>query len=71
MRAKKHKNTLEWYKYNPLEPLKIGLKGAKWSLKSGFFGGKKWVIGLGKLRAGTQSRKAKWCKMQIIPLNFG
>ena len=44
-KAKKHKNALQWYKYNPLEPLKIGLKGAKWSLKSGFFGGKKWVIG--------------------------
>ena len=26
---------------------------------------KKWVIGLGKLRIGSQSRKAKWCKMQV------
>ena len=43
----------------------------KMAIKKWFFGGKKWVFGLGKLRAGTQSRKAKWCKMQIIPLNFG
>jgi len=27
---------------------------------------KKWVIGLGKLRAGNQIRKAKWCKMQVL-----
>ena len=27
---------------------------------------KKWVIGLGKLRAGIQIRKAKWCKMQVL-----
>ena len=25
------------------------------------FRGKKWVIGLGKLRVANQSRKAKWC----------
>ena len=33
----------------------------KWGL-----GAKKWVIGLGKLRAGNQIRKAKWCKMQVL-----
>ena len=27
---------------------------------------KKWVIGLGKLRAGNQIRKAKWYKMQVL-----
>ena len=27
---------------------------------------KKWVIGLEKLRAGNQIRKAKWCKMQAL-----
>ena len=27
---------------------------------------KKWVIGLGKLLAGNQIRKAKWCKMQVL-----
>ena len=27
---------------------------------------KKWVIGLEKLRAGNQTRKAKWCKMHPL-----
>ena len=30
------------------------------------FGGKKRVIGLFKIRAGNQTRKAKWCKMQVL-----
>ena len=29
------------------------------------FGGKNRVIGLLKIRAGNQTRKAKWCKMQV------
>ncbi len=30
------------------------------------FRGKKRVIGLEKIRGGDQSRKAKWCKMQVL-----
>ena len=30
------------------------------------FRGKKRVIGLEKLRGGDQTRKAKWCKMQVL-----
>ena len=30
------------------------------------FGGKNRVIGLLKIRAGNQTRKAKWCKMQVL-----
>ena len=37
---------------------KIAVK--KWGL-----GDKKWVIGLGKLWGGDQTRKAKWYKMQV------
>ena len=37
---------------------KIAVK--KWGL-----GDKKWVNGLGKLWGGDQTRKAKWCKMQV------
>jgi len=33
----------------------------KWVLR-----GKKGVIGLEKIRGGDQSRKAKWCKMQVL-----
>ena len=38
---------------------KIGTK--KWG-----FRGKKWVIGVEKLRAGNQTRKTKWYKMQVF-----
>ena len=31
---------------------------------------KKWVIGVEKLRAGIQNRKAKWCKMQLTFLKL-
>ncbi len=34
------------------------------------FRGQKWVIGLEKLRAGNQTRKAKWCKMQVVFLKI-
>ena len=46
MRAEKHKYALEWYKYNPLELLKIWLKRAKWSLISGFLGVESGYLGL-------------------------
>ena len=42
---------------------KIAVK--KWDL-----GDKKWVIGLGKLWGGDQTRKAKWCKMQVLFFNL-
>ena len=35
-------------------------------VKKWVFRGKKWVIGLEKLRGGNQNRKAKWCKMQVL-----
>ena len=38
----------------------------KIAVKKWRFRGKMWVIGLGKLRAGIQIRKAKWCKMQVL-----
>ena len=43
---------------NMAEKGKIVVK--KWD-----FGGKNRVIGLLKIRAGNQTRKAKWCKMQV------
>ena len=33
----------------------------KWNFRD-----KKRVIGLEKIRGGDQSRKAKWCKMQVL-----
>ena len=35
-------------------------------VKKWVFRGKKGVIGLEKIRGGDQSRKAKWCKMQVL-----
>ena len=40
----------------------------KTALKKCFFGGKKWVIGPKKSRDDNQTRKAKWCKMQLFCL---
>ena len=44
---------------NMAEKSKIVVK--KWD-----FGGKKRVNGLKKIRADNQTRKAKWCKMQVL-----
>ena len=35
-------------------------------VKKWVFRGKKRVIGLEKIRGGDQTRKAKWCKMQVL-----
>ena len=37
----------------------------KMVVKKWDFGGKKRVIGLLKRRVGNQTRKVKWCKMQV------
>ena len=36
------------------------------AVKKWFLGAKKWVIGREKLWVGNQTRKAKWCKMQVL-----
>ena len=40
----------------------------KMVVKKWDFGGKNRVFGLLKRRAGNQTRKAKWCKMQVLCL---
>ena len=45
-------------------------KMGKTPIKKWVFRGKKWVIGLGKIRVGNHSRKAKWCKMQALFLKI-
>ena len=42
----------------------------KIAVKKWRFRDKMWVIGLGKLRVGNHSRKAKWCKMQGLFLKI-
>ena len=39
-------------------------------VKRQVFRGKKCVIGVEKIRAGNQTRKAKWCKMQVVFLKI-
>ena len=39
-KIKRYENTLQWYKYNPFEPLKTWPKRAKHPLKSGILGAK-------------------------------
>ena len=41
-------------------------KRGKMVVKKWVFRGKKWVFGVEKIRAGSQNRKAKWCKMQAL-----
>ena len=47
-KTKRHKNTLQWYKYNPFEPLKTWPKRAKHPLKSGILGAKRGLLGVKK-----------------------
>ena len=35
-------------------------------VKKWHFRGKKWVIGLEKFGVGNQTRRVKWCKMQVL-----
>ena len=35
-------------------------------VKKWVFRGKKWIFGVEKIRAGNQTRKAKWCKMHVL-----
>ena len=40
----------------------------KMVVKKWVFRGKKWVFGVEKIQVGNQTRKAKWCKMQVLLL---
>jgi hypothetical protein len=50
--------------------MKHMVRKGKTPIKKWVFRGKKWVIGLGKIRVGNHSRKAKWCKMQALFLKI-
>ena len=41
-------------------------KKGKMVAKMWFSRGKMWVFGLEKLRTSNQTRKLKWCKMQVF-----
>ena len=50
--------------------MKYMAKKDKIAIKKWGFGGKKWVVGVEKIRVGNQTRKAKWCKMQVLGLKI-
>ena len=68
MQDEKYKNPPQLHKQNLSEPRKTGLKRAKQGLKNGVLGVKWGQLDLKKTRASNQTRKAKWCKMQVLCL---
>ena len=50
--------------------MKYMAKRGKIAVKKWDFRGKKWVIGVEKIRVGNQTRKVKWCKMQVLGLKM-
>ena len=48
--------------------MKLMARKGKIAVKKWVFRGKKWVFGVEKIRVGNQTRKAKWCKMQVLLL---
>ena len=54
----------------PFRTIKNRVRKGKMGVKNLLFSSKKQVFGLQKLRAGNQTRKAKWCKMQALLLKI-
>ena len=52
----------------PPRTMKHMAKKGKMVVKKWVFRGKMLGLGLEKLRASNQTRKLKWCKMQVLPL---
>ena len=50
----------------PFRTIKNRVRKGKMGVKNLLFSSKKQVFGLQKLRASNQTRKAKWCKMQVM-----
>ena len=50
--------------------MKYRTKRGKTAIKKWGFRGKKWVIELQKSWVGNQTRKVKWCKMQVLGLKI-
>ena len=50
----------------PFRTIKNMAEKGKIGVKNLLFSSKKQVFGLQKLRVGNQTRKAKWCKMQVL-----
>ncbi len=54
----------------PFRTIKNRVRKGKMGAKNLLFSSKKQVCGLQKLRPSNQTRKAKWCKMQVMFLKM-
>ena len=50
----------------PLRAIKNMAEKGKMSTEKWVFRGKRGVFGLGRNRTSNQTRKVKWCKMQVL-----
>ena len=65
MQGKKHKDALQWYKYNPCEPSKTGLKRTKQPLKSPFLWVKSGLLGLKNYVPATKLERQNGAKCRF------
>ena len=65
MQYKKHKNTLQLYKQNLLEPWKTGLKGAKHPSKSWVLGAKSGEFGVKNNELATKLERLNGAKCRF------
>ena len=66
MQYKKHKNTLQLYKQNLLEPWKTGLKRAKQGLKNGVLGAKSGELGVKNNEPATKLERQNGAKCRFF-----
>jgi len=60
-----HKYPLKWYKQNPSEPLKTGVKRAKWASKRGVLGVKSGYLGLKNYGSATKIERQNGTKRRL------
>ena len=60
-----HKYPLKWYKQNPSEPLKTGVKRAKWASKRGVLGAKSRYFGLKNYGLATKIERPNGAKCRF------
>jgi len=60
-----HKYPLKWYKLNPSEPLKTGVKRAKWASKRGVLGAKSRYLGLKNYGLATKTERQNGAKCRF------
>ena len=67
MQGKKHKDALQWYKYNLCEPSKTRRKRAILPLKSRFLGVKSGILGLKNYVPVTKLERQNGTKRRFCP----